>query len=69
MGTIPDLEVIGNTDGLITKIHLYLSELKQDAHTPYLVGYENDDFVKNITRVRFYPDGTKNPPIKEGFKN
>jgi len=56
MRKIPDLEIKGNTDGLITKIHLYLLELKEEIHTPYLIGYENDDFVKDVTRVRFYPE-------------
>jgi len=51
---IPDLEIIGNTDDLINKIHLHLLENNQSINTPYHVGYENDDFVKDITRVRFY---------------
>jgi len=56
MKKIPDLEIIGNTDDLVAKIHLYLLERGEEIHTHYVVGYENDDFVKNITRVRFYPE-------------
>jgi len=58
MEKIPDLEIIGNADNLITKIHLYLLKIGCSIDTPYLIGYEDDDFVKNITRVKFYPEPT-----------
>ena len=53
MKNTPDLEIIGSTEGIFTKIYFYLLQLKKDVHTPYVIGRENDDFIKNITRVRF----------------